>query len=157
MFASVSSTGTGNRVMTSQPGKLQFNASGSNMIFMGAGSIGVGTNAPVYKLQVVGDIHASGNIIAYSDARFKTDLQQIDCALDKVLSIHGYTFKRTDDMEGPRQVGVIAQELQKVLPEAISTGPDGTLSVAYGNIAALLIEAIRDLNTKVDVLAAKIN
>jgi hypothetical protein len=85
---------------------------------------------------------------------------RIPNALEKVCSINGYTYERTDyvkDLEDPeapdvlRQAGVVAQEIEKVLPEVVS-GKDGNKAVAYGNIVALLIESIKELKDEVDDL-----
>ena len=98
----------------------------------------------------------SGNVTAYSDGRLKKDIRLIDGALGKVMSIRGITFTRTDDDKDIRYAGVIAQELEKVLPEVVIHNIDnGTKSVAYGNITALLIEAIKELKSEVDKLKDK--
>ena len=103
-----------------------------------------------------GDITAQGNVTAYSDVRVKTDLQVIPDALDKVSQLTGYTYERTD-IETDRQTGLVAQDVQKVLPEAVTTNlEDGHLSVAYGNMVGLLVEAIKELNAKVDSLTQEV-
>lgn len=104
---------------------------------------------------VPGSFTAGGNITAYSDAKLKTKLEKIENALDKVDAMTGYTYERTD-MEGPRQTGLIAQDVQKVLPEAVSS-QDDTLSVAYGNMMGLIVEAIKELRSEVNELKAAIN
>jgi ABC-type Na+ transport system ATPase subunit NatA len=93
-----------------------------------------------------GNFTAIGDIIAYSDRRIKTDIKQIEGALDKVSQIGGYTFTRTDDVsKGQRQAGVIAQELLEVLPEVVRVNEEtGYYTVSYGNITALLIEALKE-------------
>ena len=105
-------------------------------------------------------IWTSGNVTAYSDIAVKTNLVRIPNALEKVCSINGYTYERTDyvkDLEDPeapdvlRQAGVVAQEIEKVLPEVVS-GNEGNKAVAYGNIVALLIESIKELKDEVDEL-----
>ena len=103
---------------------------------------------------VTGNFTATGNITAYSDERVKANIQKIDNALDKVNQLNGYTFDRTD-VDMPRQTGVIAQEIQKVLPEAVVESEDGQLSVAYGNLVGLLIEAVNELTNKVKALENK--
>lgn len=128
--------------------------------------LGVGTSNPSYPVHVVGSattsnvsIFASHDIVAYSDRRVKTDFQRIESALDKVSSINGYTFVRSDAVDAPqkRVAGVIAQEVHTVLPEVVhEDSSTGMLSVAYGNMAALFIEAIKELNAKVDALAIKL-
>lgn len=96
-----------------------------------------------------GNITATANITAYSDIRLKTDIEVIPDALNKVLSLRGVTYERTDS--GERQTGVIAQEVQAVLPEAVIQGEE-YLSVAYGNMVGLLIEAVKELKAEVDAL-----
>lgn len=97
------------------------------------------------SLTVAGSITAGGNVTAYSDARLKTDLTRIEGALDKVEKLVGYTFTRVDS--GERQTGLLAQDVQAVLPEAVVEGEH--LSVAYGNMLGLIVEAIKELRAEV--------
>lgn len=97
-----------------------------------------------------GDITATGDITAFSDERLKENVLPIDDALNKVTQINGYTFNRIGDPT--RHAGVLAQEIQQVLPEVITEDPDGMLSVAYGNIVGLLINAVKELKNEVDTL-----
>ena len=90
----------------------------------------------------------SGDIVAYSDRNIKTNIEPILDALEKVTRIGGYTFNRTDG-GSLRRTGVIAQEVQEVLPEAVYETENGTLTVAYGNMVGLLIEAIKELREEV--------
>ena len=120
-------------------------------------------------------IWSISNITAYSDERVKENLVVIPNAIDKVKQLNGYTYDRTDlvpavpDDIGTvynhnptnRHVGVIAQEVLKVLPEAVTGGPnnnagseDDHYSVAYGNMVALLIEAIKEQQVQIDELKA---
>ena len=96
-------------------------------------------------LTVVGNVTANGNVTAYSDARLKKDVERIEGALQKVQALRGVTYTRKDS--GERQTGVIAQEVQEVLPEAVQEGE--YLSVAYGNLVGLLIEAVKELAMEV--------
>jgi hypothetical protein len=120
------------------------------------GALGIGTSSPSYPLHVAAgsastSIFAAGDIIGLSDVSVKTDLEQITNALSKVKSLNGYTFRRTDCGHSTRRhAGVLAQEVQAVLPEVVAEMEDGKLSVAYGNIIALLIEAIKELDAKVN-------
>ena len=111
-----------------------------------------------YALDVSGQIRASGDITAFSDIRFKTDVQRIPDALSKVQRLCGYTFKRIDEPEiSRRYLGVIAQEVLAVVPEAVQ-GNDATgLSVAYGNLSALLIEAVKELVESVKGLSDRVS
>ena len=91
-------------------------------------------------------ITASGDITSNSDLAFKSNIEIITNALDKLSNIKGITFN--SDGVSYRRTGVIAQDVQTVLPEAIHTNSDGHLSVAYGNMIGLLVEAIKELNQK---------
>jgi hypothetical protein len=97
----------------------------------------------------------SGDIVAYSDRNIKTNIEIIPNALEKVARIGGYTFNRIDG-GSERRTGVIAQEVQDVLPEAVYTTEEGVLTVAYGNIVGLLIEAIKEERTKREDLEKRI-
>ena len=110
------------------------------------------------NVSITGSLVASGDVTAFSDARLKTDLQVIPDALAKVNSIHGYTFLRKSDPEGARHAGVVAQEVLAVLPEVIINDPTtGMMSVAYGNISALLIESIRELSEQLNAVSARLD
>lgn len=97
-----------------------------------------------------GDLTTAGNITAYSDERLKTNIETIKNAVEKVKCIRGVVFDRIDTNN--KQTGVIAQEVQKVLPEAVLEDTEGTLSVAYGNLVGLLIEAIKEQDQKISRL-----
>jgi hypothetical protein len=92
--------------------------------------------------------------VAYSDARVKGDVRLIEDSLNKVQQINGVTFIRTDKGHDStrRHAGVIAQEVEKVLPEVVNIDESGMKSVAYGNMTGLLIEAIKELSNKVTEL-----
>jgi hypothetical protein len=92
---------------------------------------------------------SESNITAYSDIKLKENITTIDSALDKTLNLRGVYYTRKDKEDKTRKVGVIAQEIQEVLPEVVRSDDSDTLSVDYGNITALLIEAIKELNAKV--------
>mgnify|MGYP003131953685 CR=1 FL=1 len=97
----------------------------------------------------VTDITASGTIqgaevTATSDERLKSDIQTIDNALDKVMNMRGVTYT----MQAEKGTGVIAQEVEKVLPEVVVDNE--YKSVAYGNMVGVLIEAIKELKTEID-------
>ena len=120
------------------------------------GNIGAGgTTAPAYPLDVTGAIRATGDIIAFSDSRVKTALEKIENALEKVSKITGYTFNRIDG-ETRRQAGVIAQDVLEVLPEVVYEDVNGRYNVAYGNLVALLIEAIKEEKMRRELLEERI-
>lgn len=101
------------------------------------------------SLSVTGDITATGNITAYSDIRLKTDLESISNAVERVKNLTGYTFTRKDT--GERQTGLVAQDVLAMLPEAVLE-KDGFLSVNYGSLVGLLVNAIKELDARVKEL-----
>jgi hypothetical protein len=112
--------------------------------------VGVLTASPSYTFHVVGDIYASGNVTAYSDLRAKSNLEVIPNPLDKVQQLTGYTYEMIEEPELSTKItnrftGIIAQDLEKVLPEAVHKDENGKYSVAYGNLAGLFVESIKDL------------
>jgi len=97
-----------------------------------------------------GNAWHSGNVTAYSDARVKENVVAINNAVDKVMQIRGVTFTRTDRADTEkRHAGVIAQEVEAVLPEVVDTDEFGMKSVAYGNMVGLLIEAIKEQQAQI--------
>ncbi len=104
-----------------------------------------------FVIDTAGNFTAAGNVTAFSDLRLKTELQRLTGALDTVCQLRGWRYKRTDT--GQYQIGLVAQEVQALQPELVSQQANGYLALAYGNVTALLVEAIKDLNAKVDALA----
>jgi len=99
-------------------------------------------------------IHTSGTFTQSSDKRLKTDIKKIENALEKLISLNGITYKINNDEN--RKTGLIAQEVNEVLPEAISTDSNGYYSIAYGNLAGLIIEAIKELKKEIDIIKLKV-
>ncbi|HRY98623.1 MAG TPA: tail fiber domain-containing protein [Bacteroidales bacterium] len=142
-------------------GGLQiYNTSGVTTLFLKQtnANVGIGTTTPSYKLQVgnAGDgTTARANAWSlFSDVRYKKDLQVIDRPLERIENIHGYYYYWKEGTDASRQVGFSAQQLQAVIPEVVTEGDDGTLSVDYGKMAPLLLEALRELQQRVAVLEA---
>ena len=109
----------------------------------------------LFKCDSNGNVTATADVTAYSDVSLKTNIELISKALDKVDQINGVTFERTDIDTNVRHAGVIAQDVQKVLPEVVREGSDGKLTVAYGNLVGLLVEAIKELRQEVNELKGK--
>ena len=127
---------------------------------LGNNCMGIGTSSTSssYKLYVNGTIYATGDVIAYSDSRKKTNIVTIDNALNKVLSMRGVFYNKVDEPQNGRQVGVIAQEVNEVLPEAVNYASDvDEYGVKYGNIVGVLIEAIKEQQGQIDELKAKLD
>lgn len=98
-----------------------------------------------------GDFTADGDVTAFSDIRLKTNVRTIDNALDKVTRMRGVYF----DKNGIAKTGVIAQEIEEILPEVVSNEQEYK-TVAYGNIVGILIEAIKELQAKIDDLEKRV-
>ena len=112
------------------------------------------------------ELSCSGDIIAFaSDERLKTNFEPIENAVDKVLQLRGFTYNFNEIGEGLgfdtslRHAGVSAQEVQAVLPEAVCPAPasDEYLTVKYDKLVPLLIESIKELNSKIDELTSEID
>ena len=116
------------------------------------GRVGVGTPGPAYALDVLGTIRATGDVIAYSDARVKDNVETITDALTKVKSLRGVSYTRNDSEDKSTKIGIIAQEVLKVLPEVVQQDDEGNYSVAYGNMVGLLIEAIKEQQQQIEEL-----
>lgn len=101
-------------------------------------------------LDVTGDFTATGDVTAYSDERLKSDIVTIPDALEKVKALRGVNFTK----DGEASTGVIAQEVQQVIPEVVHEN-DEYLSVAYGNLVGVLIEAVKELSAEVEALKAR--
>lgn len=118
------------------------------------GNVGIGTTTPSEKLQVAGNICATGTIGTCSDARFKMNVAEIHDALSTVTELRGVSFdwRRAEfpgyAFSGDRQVGFIAQEVATVLPEVVSEGNDGYYSVDYGRLTPLLVQAVKELEQR---------
>ena len=133
------------------------------MRIVGGGNVGIGNTSPSVALGVTGAIIASDNITAYgtpSDIRLKENIKVIDNALDKVKQLKGITYDLKSD--GNRLTGLIAQDLQKVLPEAVyetsavDDANDKHLAIRYGNTVGLLVEAIKEQQQIIEDLKLKI-
>jgi hypothetical protein len=107
------------------------------------------------SISVSGTITATGDVTAFSDARLKTDVETVSDALDRVRKLRGVTFFRRD--AGSRGIGLVAQELAQIVPEAVMTHDNGLMSVAYGNLVGLLVEAVKELADHIDRQARAIS
>ena len=104
-----------------------------------------------------GSFTATGNVTAYSDIRLKEDIQPIHNAVSKVQQLTGNTYTRNDLKDPDRRYGgVIAQEVEVVLPEAVGESEDGTKTVDYNALIALLVESVKELKAEVDDLKAQL-
>jgi len=129
-------------------------------------AIGILNNAGSwgFKMDSSGNCTATGDVTAYSDIRLKENIRTVDNALNMVKSMRGVYFDRKDT--GKSSVGVIAQEMEEILPQVVKTSdarseentdalPD-IKTVSYGNIVGVLIEAIKEQQVQIDELKAKL-
>ena len=119
---------------------------------LGYGESDTTTPGATYRLDVSGSIRATSDVIAFSDRRVKENIVTIDNALEKVTKLRGVSYTRKDIEDKSTKVGVIAQEVLKVLPEVVSIDDEDKHSVSYGNMAGVFIEAIKELKAEVDSL-----
>jgi hypothetical protein len=132
-------------------------------------NLGIGTTNPSSKLFVDGEIRSTGNVVAYysSDIKLKTNIKNIENSINKLMQINGVEFDWTDEyiqnkggVDGyfirKHDVGVIAQEIEKVLPEAVATRTNGEKAVKYEMIVPLLIEAIKEQQSEINNLRVQL-
>ncbi|MDD4976247.1 MAG: tail fiber domain-containing protein, partial [Bacteriovorax sp.] len=144
---------------------LGFKTNGTErMHILSNGNIGIG-NTPGFKLDVTGDINTStvlriagtqicsiGGCTSSSDRKLKKNIKPLANSLDNILKLQGvgYDWKDKIKFTDKHQVGLIAQDLEKIYPEVVVTDPkSGLKSVAYGNLIAPVVEAIKELNKRV--------
>jgi hypothetical protein len=144
---------------------LIHNDAGSSINWYGAGSGTDGTswNRDMW-LDTSGNLVCSGNITAYSDARLKTNIETFTNALDTVKQLRGVRFEWIDS--GKKSIGLIAQEVEQILPELIITSEkttidsedvlDDTKSLDYSKIVGVLIEAIKEQQNIIDSQEARL-
>jgi hypothetical protein len=128
-----------------------------------AGNVGIGTTSPSTKLYVNGDITAN-SIAGTSDIRFKTNIHTITNAIDKVKALRGVYFNWNQkafpekEFGAQNELGFIAQEVEKVLPEIVSKdkSKEEYRSVKYDKLVALLVEAIKEQQKQIDSLSIQV-
>lgn len=183
----------GNYIMPSGGSNTQgfFTAGVEQMRITAAGAVGVGTSAPTEKLDVIGNIHCL-QVFEDSDEQLKTDVQPLANVLDKLDQVRTVSFRWNETARaigvktGARQIGVLAQELEQVFPEMVSTSdpvstaeliescPDLMLTpevrqrldldaertrykgVSYSQLTAVLLQAVKELRAQNEVLEQRI-
>ena len=144
-------------------GKLVQN---SGVVIDDSGNVGIGTTNPTQKLQVGtsgdGSVALANAWNTFSDIRLKRDLVRLPEALNKLEELNGYYYFWKDGEDQSRQVGVVAQEVEQVLPELVKTGQDGIKTVDYPKLTVLLIEAAKQLKADAekkdeDILQLKVD
>lgn len=137
------------------------------------GNTGIGCTSPQYKLHVVGDIASSatirgvnayvtGAITACSDARYKRNIVPLQNALSKVLKMRGTNYYwKTEEFPEKQfntqlQVGFIAQEMERILPEVVTTDVDGYKGIDYTKLSPVLVEAIKEQQVMIELLKTQV-
>jgi hypothetical protein len=145
-------------------GYIYFYNAGTRMVIEDAtGDVGIGTSTPGYRLDVAGTCHAS-SFPTSSDARFKENVEQLTGVLDRLDRVRGVKFDWNSRYEalgratGHREIGVIAQEIEKEFPELVTTwGDEDYRAVDYGRMAGVFIEAIKELRAENEGLRRRID
>ena len=116
----------------------------------GGGSV----TALTIDMSAAGAATFNNDVTAFSDRRLKTDIEPITNALPKVMQMQGVYYKRNDVEDAREQIGVIAQDMEAIVPEVVLTADDDmqTKSVDYGKLCAVLIESIKELKAEIDEL-----
>jgi hypothetical protein len=115
---------------------------------------GSAITALTLDMSAAGAATFNNDVTAFSDRRLKTDIKNIENALPKVMQMQGVYYKRNDVEDAREQVGVIAQDMEAIVPEVVLTADDKmqTKSVDYGKLCAVLIESIKELKAEIDEL-----
>jgi len=118
---------------------------------------GSAITALTIDMSAAGAATFNNDITAFSDRRLKTDITNIENALPKVMRMQGVYYKRNDVEDAKEQIGVIAQDMETIVPEVVLTADDEmqTKSVDYGKLCAVLIESIKELKAEIDELKKK--
>jgi len=103
-----------------------------------------------------GNAFLQGVLTQSSDARLKTNIVPLSKTLNAIQEINGYTYHWKDESNPDQQIGLLAQELQKVYPQLVNENANGELSVNYIGMVPVLLEAIKELQKKVAVLEKKL-
>ena len=117
------------------------------------GKVAIGTQYPTQQLDVNGTI-ACNTILETSDIRYKKNITPIQTPLQKVTQLKGINYEwKTEDypeknFSNGKQIGMIAQDVEKVIPEIVHTDNEGMKSISYDKITAVLVEAMKELNQK---------
>jgi len=155
----IAATGTAAAFDVSQ-GTTQDAAGATLLRVQGNGNVGIGVATANYKLDVNGQIRAN-NVAVTSDQRFKTNVQPISSALASVLALRGVRYEwnalgvRHGGTAGARQVGLLAQEVEKIYPELVSTDAEGYKAVNYAQLTPVLIEALKEQQAQITALQAR--
>jgi hypothetical protein len=127
------------------------------------GNVGIGIASPTQKLHVAGNICYTGSIAACSDSRFKTNITSLENTTQKLLLLNGvnYFWKKSEfremDFSANRQIGFIAQEVEKLFPEIVFTDTNGYKSIDYSRLTPILVETIKEQQKEITSIKKRLN
>jgi trimeric autotransporter adhesin len=127
-------------------------------VYGGNFGIRTGVSTLSYTLQVNGTVAGVGGYVNWSDARLKKDVKPLQDSLKNILNLNGISYnwdKKIDptlNLDDDNHIGLLAQDVEKILPQVVSTAKDkfGTKAIAYSDLVPVLIEAIKELNAKIE-------
>ena len=149
-----------NSEIATKPIKLT-TANGNVLVSTGTGNVGIGTTAPTQKLHVIGNIIASGTITP-SDKRLKSNIKDVSYGVKELLKLKAVSYTKKFSLDKAekgevKEIGFIAQDLQKILPELVTeNGDDKLLAVNYTSLIPILIKAIQEQQIEIEKLKLKI-
>jgi hypothetical protein len=144
---------TGSTAATIQ-GRTSADGNGDLIVNYWGGNVGIGTTTPTEKMDVVGNVRAAGFFYS-SDRSLKKNIRPLSKSLDRITQLQGISFQWKSDNR--KDIGLAAQEVEKVYPELVSTDRNsGLKSVEYGNLIAVLIESIKEQQKQIQELKAEI-
>jgi len=130
----------------------------NNMLYIAnsarANSVLISGDFSTHEVNLNGNLHASGNLTQNSDARLKKDIQPLTHALDSILQLQAKTYRWKEDttFANKQDIGLVAQDVEKVFPELVAENEQGYKGIAYSKLTAVLIEAIKEQQNQITTL-----
>ena len=133
---------------------IDFSEDDALVVFGLNGNVGIGTSLPNVALDVIGSIEYTGDLSDVSDIRLKENIRKLENPLEAIRSLNGFTYNLIGEQN--RSAGVSAQDVQRVLPEAVSVTANDIMGVDYTQLVPLLIEGIKEQQIEIDILKQEI-
>jgi hypothetical protein len=139
---------------------LSLGAQGNYLLYLNGSSqnVGIGTGTPGYKLTVVGTAWCSSGLWTGSDIRWKKNITELDNTLSGIMNLRAVNYDlRTDEFpqmgfESGSQIGLIAQDVEKVFPLLVNTDKNGFKAVAYDKLSVVLVEAMKEQQKQIETV-----